>query len=1167
MFNKLIYKFMKKKRDYALPRCWNSWQKMLIFKKNLVILLLGVCFSLPTNAQAQKKTKVTLDLKDVTLNEVIEELKKQTDYDFFYNSELAKSKGKISVEAKNKEVKQLLDEILPKLGLEYAISQSLISIREKKIIQLATITGRVFDEKGNPLPGASVVIHGTTQGVTTDNDGRFSMPVRPDDILQVSFIGYKTETVQIKGKTRINVTLNPTAENIEEVTVVAFGTQKKESVVGSITTVRPMDLKTSSSDLTAGMVGKIAGIIGWKTSGLPAALTEDEMNTKFYIRGITSFNSNANTDPLILLDGVESSKLDLARIAPEDIESFSVMKDASATAMYGARGANGVILVTTKKGEEGDVYTTARYEMVVSEPTKEIDVVDPIDYMKYYNQAILNRSNSGTPKYSVERINRTASGKYPSWVYPANDWYDVLFKNRNINHHAGLSIRGGSKIVQYYASVNYNRDQGLLKTDRLNQFDCNIVNNQFTFRTNLNIDLHAGIKLVINSSASLDRYHGPTIDTKKAYSLAFNASPVDFAPTYPADDKYNWPHIRFGTTSAGTDGYSTNLNPYALVQQGYIERTRYSTINKAEYIQNLSALIKGLELRLSASLVQSGLYDQGFSTRPYYYYMSDYNQETGKHILVANPKDGNQRSKRTLDVGSKASTTDTRVTYEGRLYHNAAWGDHQTSLTGVFQMYERTFNPIENVLDGQPQRNLNYSFRASYGYKDRYFIEASGAYNGSERFAEGNRMGFFPSIGGAWVVSSENWMLPLSNILPYLKFRLSYGKVGNDGIISKPRYVYIPQIGKTGLQQSGDWIRNPQQGFNRKIVQAYPNESIEWEIAETTNFGIETQFFNGIVELQVDIYQEIRHNIISQRTIIPAHMGIEIHPLDNVGKTRSRGVDLSGKIQHSFSNDLWFILNGTLTYNKVTYKAIEEAGDKPEWQRKPGKDISQAMGYIAEGLFRDQAEIDNSPRQDGDVMPGDIKYRDINGDNVIDVNDAVFIGFPENPRLVYGFSVFLNYKNWEFSFSFQGSGKRTFFMDPMAISPFVNDHAMLQAIADDHWSENNMGKKTFWPRLSSNSIAEHNPTENWYDQENAEIRKSTYFMRECRFLRCTAISLAYNLPRKWLSSLKLHSAKLTFSTNNPFCITNFKVWDVELGEDGFNYPIQRTYSVGLNVSF
>lgn len=1162
---------MKKKQDYVLPRCWNSWREMLIFKNFFMILFFYMCFSVSENLHAQEKTKVTLDMKDVTLNEVIAELKKQTNYDFFYNSEMAKSKGKISIQAKNKEVTQLLDEILPKLGLEYAISQSLISIREKKTIQLTTITGRVFDEKGNPIPGATVLIHGTTQGVATDNDGRFSIPMRPDDILQVSFIGFKTENIEIKGKTKINITLNPTPENIEEVTVVAFGTQKKESVVGSITTIRPMDLKTSNSDLTAGIIGKVAGIVGWKTSGLPVALIEDEMNTEFYIRGITSFQGSST--PLILIDGVESSKLDLARIAPEDIESFNVMKDASATAMYGARGANGVILVTTKKGEEGDVYTTIRYEMVASEPTQEIDVVNPIDYMRYYNQAILNRSYFGTPKYSVERINRTASSKYPAWVYPANNWYDVLFKNRNINHHAGITIRGGSKVIQYYASVNYNRDQGLLKTDRLNQFDCNIVNNQITYRTNLNINLHAGIKLVINSSASLDRYHGPLINTKTAYSYAFNASPVDFAPTYPEDENYNWPHIRFGIGSGGT---REAINPYAQIQQGYVERTRYSTINRAEYIQNLSALIKGLELRLSTSLVQNGLYDQGFSTVPYYYYLKSYDHETGKHVLEPDPSFGNKGSKRTLELGSRASATETRITYEGRLYHNAAWGNHQSSLTGVFQMYERTFNPIKDVLNGQPQRNLNYSFRISYGYKDRYFIEASGAYNGSERFAEGNRMGFFPSIGGAWIVSSEKWMNSLSKIFSYLKFRLSYGKVGNDGVIETPRYVYLPKIsdvrndevGRPARQQGVyDLVPFPKDLFYRKTILAYANENIKWEIAETTNLGIETKFFNGLIEFQMDLYEEIRHNIISQRTTIPAHHGIEVPPLDNIGKTRSRGIDFIGKIQHSFNNDLWFILNGTLTYNRVIYKEIEEATDKPKWQHKIGKDISQAIGYIAEGLFRDQAEIDNSPYQDGDVMPGDIRYRDLNGDGVINVNDATFIGFPQNPRLVYGFSGFLNYKDWEFNFSFQGSGKRTFFINPMNISPFINDHAMLQAIADDHWSENNIIKKPFWPRLSPNYISEHNPLENWYDSGTAETRKSTYFMRECRFLRCTAISLAYNLPQKWLNKLKLQNVKLTLSTNNPFNITNFKIWDVELGQNGFNYPIQRTYSVGLNVSF
>nr|WP_231932314.1 MULTISPECIES: TonB-dependent receptor [Butyricimonas] len=1111
-------------------------------------------------------------MKDVTLNEIIAELKKQTNYDFFYNSELAKSKGKISINVKDKEVTQLLDEILPKLELEYAIQQNLISIRERKTIQLINVTGKVTDEKGDPIAGATVIIHGTTQGVATDADGRYSLPVKADDILQVSFIGYKTETVPVKGKTKVNITLNPTAENIEEVTVVAFGTQKKESVVGSITTVRPMDLKTSSSDLTAGFVGKIAGVIGWKQSGLPVALTEEEMNTKFYIRGVTSFQSKANYDPLILLDGVEASKLDLARIAPEDIESFSVMKDASATAMYGARGANGVILVTTKKGEEGSVYTTARYEMVTSMPTKEIEVVNPIDYMRYYNQALISRSNSATPKYSVEHINRTASGKYPSWVYPANDWYKTMFKKQNVNHYAGVSIRGGSKVIQYYASVNYNYDQGMLKTDRLNQFDCNISNHQIGFRTNLNINLHAGIKLIINSSTTLDKYHGPLVNTQTVYSYAFNASPVDFAPLYPGDETYGWPHLRFGTTSAGTNG---SVNPYALVQLGYNERTRYSTINKAEYIQNLSFLVKGLELRLSASLVQSGLYNQAFKTTPYFYYLGSYDQETGKHTLVEDAH--NNQSSRTLTATEKGASSDTRITYEGRLYHTAAWGDHSTSLTGVFQMYERTFSPVSDVLNGQPQRNLNYSARASYGYKDRYFIEASGSYNGSERFAKNNRMGFFPSIGGAWVASSEKWMQPIAKIISYLKFRLSYGRVGNDGIISTPRYVYLPQLGTinssefrgtvAASQGTKDPVPYPQDFFYRKAMVSYANEQIQWEVAETTNLGIETKFFNGLFELQADIYQEIRHNIISQRVIIPATIGIEAPPLDNIGSTRSRGFDISSKIQHSFSNDFWIILNGTLTYNKVTYKNIEEAINTPDWQRKAGKEISQSIGYIAEGLFRDQAEIDNSPRQDGDVMPGDIKYRDVNGDGTISVEDAVFIGYPENPRLVYGFSGFINYKNWEFNFSFQGSGKRSFFMNPVALSPFYRDHAMLKVIADDHWSEDNMAKKTFWPRLSTYSIAQHNPEENWYNQENTEVRKSTYFMRECKFLRCTALSLAYNLPKKWLNKINLQNAKLSFTTNNPFCFTNFKIWDVELGNDGFNYPIQKTYSVSLSVNF
>lgn len=1145
---------MKKKREYELPGGWNTWQKVLILKKILVILFLGMCLSIPVKAQSPQKTKITLNLKDVTLNEVFAELKKQTNYDFFYNSELLKTKGKISVKAENKEVKQLLDEILPGRGLEYSIQQSLITIREKKpaTVQMLSVSGKVVDEKGNPLPGATVLIQGTTQGVSTDIDGRYTLNVRPTDALRASFIGYKTEVVELKGKSQVNIRLNPTAENIEEVTVVAFGTQKKESVVSAITTVDTKALKSSSSDLTSQFAGKIAGMIGWQTGGLPGALTEDEMNTKFYIRGVTSFQTDANIDPLILIDGVESSKLDLSRMVPEDIESFSVMKDASATAMYGARGANGVILITTKKGEEGSVYTSVRYEAVMSRPTREIDVVDPVTYMKMYNRALLSRNPNATPQYSVERIDRTGSDLYPSWVYPANDWYNVLFQDYSINHRAGVNIRGGSRQVQYYASVNYTRDEGMLQTEQLNQFKCNIENNTFSFRTNLNIDLSAGIRLNINTSANMDKYRGPYTDVKQAYALAFNASPVDYAPMYPADETYNWPHLRFG-------GTATNMsNPYMLLHQGYNDRRRYSAVARAEYIHNLSPILKGLELRASVSMNQTGYYFNTYTTRPYIYGLLDYSFETGVHKLEAlNPKDASRTLSKESDGGSQSS----QISYEVQGLHVAAWGEHQTSLTVVFNGQESVTSFVPSVLDGIPNRNMGLSMRGTYGFKERYFAEASFGYNGSERFAKNHRFGFFPAVGGAWIASKENFMMGTSSWLSFLKFRFSWGKVGNDGIIKSPRFTHLPILGMKGT------INPSPEGnsLGRYQIKSYPNDRITWEIAEQSNLGIETRFFDGIVELNADIYREIRHNIIDYRYTMPATTGLEALQIGNVGKVSSKGVDLSGKVQHAFSPDFWMILNGTFTYNKAVFEKIEEATNKPAWQRKEGQEISQMVGYIAEGLFRGQAEIDNSPLQGGDVKPGDIRYRDLNNDGKIDVNDATYIGFPTTPRVIYGFSGFFNLKNIEFSFAFQGSGKRSFFMDPMKIGPFVENRAMLTAIYNDHWSENNMAERPFWPRLSTQSIDVHNPQENW--KSGAEERRSTYFMRECSFLRCTSIELGYNLPKNLLGKMKMQNAKFYARVNNPFLISDFKVWDVELGDNGFNYPIQRTWAVGVNISF
>ena len=1102
--------------------------------------------------------KVTISMKNATLEKIRAEINRQTgiDYGFQSNDKIDKNRP-FSLEVKDETVENALDILLGNSPYDYIIESNriVIILRQKPVVNLIKVSGKIVDEKGNPIAGATVLIQGTTQGVSSDADGRYSISARATDVLRVSFIGYKTGVVEIKGKDKVNIRLIPTEENLEEVTVVAFGEQKKESVVSAITTVDARNLKSSSSDLTSQFAGKIAGMIGWQTGGLPGALTEEEMNTKFYIRGITSFQTSANIDPLILIDGVESSKLDLSRMVPEDIESFSVMKDASATAMYGARGANGVILVTTKRGQEGSVYTSFRYEAVVSMPTRKIEVVDPTTYMKMYNRALLSRDPEATPQYSVERIERTGSPLYPSWVYPANDWYDIMFHDYSINHRAGLNLRGGSRQVQYYASVNYVRDEGMLKTDRLNQFKCNIENSTFSFRANLNIDLSAGIRLNINSSANLDKYHGPYADVTQAYGMAFNASPVDFAPTYPGDATFAWPHLRFGAVDQNT------ANPYMELHKGYKDRRRYSAVARAEYIHNLSPILKGLELRASVSLNQEGYYVNAYVTDPYRYALASYDFETGVHKLNAI---NSLNASRTLEKDGQQSggSQSTQMTYEIQGLHVAAWGEHQTSLTAVLNAQENSTSQTQTVLDGIPRRNLGLSMRGTYGFKSKYFLEASFGYNGSERFAKNHRFGFFPSVGGAWIASKESLLANhTAHWLSFLKFRLSWGKVGNDGVINDPHFTHLPLIKTENVM---DPSPGGQQMKKYKIT-AYPNDKITWEIAEQINFGIEAKFFGGIVDINADIYQEVRHNILDYRYTMPSSTGLEMMQIGNVGKSRSRGIDLAGKVQHMFSQDFWMILNGTFTYNKAVFKEIEEATDKPAWQRKKGHELSQKVGYIAEGLFRDEAEIANSPRQGGDVMPGDIRYRDLNGDGVIDVNDATYIGFPSTPRVIYGFGGLFVFKNIEFNFSFQGSGKRAFFVDPQKISPFVKNRAMLKAIYDDHWSTNNMQERPFWPRLSTQSIEVHNPQEDW--KSGAEERKSTYFMQECSFLRCTSIDLAYNFPQKVMQKLKMQSVKIYARVNNPFLITNFKIWDVELGDSGFNYPIQRTWSVGLNVSF
>ena len=672
---------MKKKWSHAIFRVEiRKWGRIMLV--NLILVLLsGV--SLYAQSESSRQQRITAKYQNKTILEVLEDLKTKTGYTFVHKQNDISNEVKITETFTNATLDDVLKKVLTAHGYDYSIEGKVIVVKKKAKEQqvpareIITVKGRVTDEKGNPMPGVSVVINQTTRGVATDHRGNYDILVRTDDVLKFSFIGYKDATIPVEGKSTINLSLEPAEEALEEVTVVAYGEQKRESVVGSITTVRPNSLKTSNSDLTASFVGRIPGMIGYLKGGKPGALTEAELNTQFSIRGITSFGNNVNTAPLILMDGVEVSVLDLSRIDPEDIDSFSVLKDASATAMYGARGANGVILVSTKKGVEGSVYTAFRYEAIASMPTRKIDVVDPITYMKAYNEALQTRDPLAQPKYTADRIANTGSDRFPSWLYPANDWYDLLFKDVAINYHLGLSVRGGTKIMQYYASLGHNYDEGMLKTDRLNQFNVNIRNNTTSLRINMNIDMTPSAKLVINSNSTYDSYHGPQQDVTAAYGLAFNANPVDYAAVYPADDTYVFPHIRYGYETVNS------RNPYADIQSGYVERSRFATTNRVEYIQNLSALLKGLEIRANVSLYKESYNSTPFITVPYQYRLLDYNHQTGKHTLEQ-LVEGEKNLK--VEPNSKVTIDETQLAGEFRLYYNGNWGDHTVSYTGLFNL-------------------------------------------------------------------------------------------------------------------------------------------------------------------------------------------------------------------------------------------------------------------------------------------------------------------------------------------------------------------------------------------------------------------------------------------------------------------------------------------------
>ncbi|MFB2118795.1 SusC/RagA family TonB-linked outer membrane protein [Parapedobacter sp. 2B3] len=1007
------------------------------------------------------------------------------------------------------------------------------------------ISGTVLDTSGVPLAGVSIVLKGSPSTATsTDENGRFILDLPANQgVLMFSSVGYEPHEENVKGRTRIEVRLIPSSTVMDDVVVVAFSRQKKTDLVGSVTSVKPGDLKIPGSNLTTAFAGQIAGMIAYQRSGEPG-----EDNASFFIRGVTTFGYKV--DPLILIDGVELTTLDLARLQPDDIESFSILKDATATALYGARGANGVILVATKEGKEGKAKVSVRVENSFSAPTTNVQLADPVTYMKLHNEAILTRDPLGRLPYQQKKIDATEAGGDP-YLYPANDWRKMLFKDYTMNQRANFNVSGGGAVARYYFAGTYNQDNGMLKVDNRNNFNTNIDLKSYLIRSNINVNITKSLEVGVRLYGSFDDYTGPIDGGTGMYNKVMRSNPALFPAYYPVSEEYQYiDHILFGNTSLSND----YINPYADMVRGYRDYSRSLMMAQFEIKQDLQFLTPGLSFRALGSTNRRSYFDVTRSYLPFFYTADPFFSSPGDYRLSAlNENTGTEYLDYTLGDKIISSTfyLESAIDYQKTFNEK-----HGVSSMLVYIMRQSLDADADDLQQSLPSKNLGLSGRFTYSYDSRYFGEFNFGYNGSERFHEKHRFGFFPSAGIAWNISNEKFWSPIKPTFNMLKIRATYGYVGNDAIGSPAdRFFYLSNLNMRDAARGASFGSDYEYYRDGISISRYDNPDITWEIAEKLNLGIELGLLNKI-DIQADFFTEKRTNILMTRESVPTTMGLSSAVRANVGEASSKGMDLSVDYRHSFGPDFWLSTRGNFTYATNKYLVFEE----PQYPGQPylsrvGYGLSQQWGYIADHLFVDDNEVKNSPRQHlGQYAAGDIKYLDISGDGQITTLDQVPIGNPTVPEIVYGFGFSLGYKRFDVSCFFQGLAQESFWIDPQATAPFIGHKQLLKAYADNYWSENNRNSYALWPRLSTQ------------ESDNNMVR-STWFMQDGTFLRLKSAEIGYTVrPKDTAKRLGIDNLRIYASGTNLLLWSKFKHWDVEMAGDGLGYPIQRVFNMGIMVS-
>jgi len=1090
---------------------------------------------------SNQEQNITVKLQNQTVKEVINYIENNSNYIFVYAKNLLETLSqKVSIRVEDKNISYIMDILSRETNLNYEIKgrQIILSRRNNKSQQEKkgiNINGTVWDEHGEPLIGVNVSVKSTNIGATTDLNGNYFLTVPNKNAeLVFQYIGYEPKNIVVGNQININVNMKEVVTSLNEVVVVGFGSQKRESVVGSITTIEPTFLQQSPTRaLSNNLAGQLAGVIAVQRSGEPGV-----DGSTFWIRGISSFQ-NAGRNPLVLVDGIERTLDDMN---PAEIESFSVLKDAAASAVYGVRGANGVILVNTKRGKLGRPSIDVHYEQGFTQPVKLPNFIGSADYLSLMNE--LSIDGGGLEIYSPDIIEKYRTGADPE-LYPDINWLDLVTKNYASNRRANLNITGGSDILRYSLVVSYYGESGIFERDKTQTWDSSTRLNKYNIRSNVDVNITKTTVARISVGGFLQDTNGMVDegDTRASdhiLNISFETPPFVHPAVYSSGE---FPKVK------------SRQNPWArATQHGFSTYSSAKIESLFSLEQDLKDLLPGLKIKGIFSFdryMKSGVVR---SKSPDYYYPATSRLENGDlDISIA-------------DYGQMFLGTDSkkewgnRATYiEGNLNYSQRFGKH--NVEGMFMYNQRDYQDGSVV----PYRRMGIAGRASYNYDNRYIAEFNFGYNGSENFAKGYRFGFFPSVAVGYLISEESFMKNYKETFSKLKLRASWGLVGNDQLEGR-RFAYITTINSSNDNQY-KWGVNNDYHRTGRFEGDFGIPDLTWETVEKVNLGIELGLWNAL-DLQIDWFKDKRRDIFMKRNMIPSAAGFVNTPWANFGKVNNSGVDMSLVYNKQINKDWYLGVRSTFTYAKNKIIEQDEApGVKGTNRQRTGQSVGQLFGLVADGLFTedDFADIENGILKDdipkhsfvSKIRPGDIKYVDIDGDGAVTDMDEVALKGTTDPQLIYGFGMNVGYQNFDFNLFLQGNGKTYRFIGGSGFMPGSSMGAMYNVFENyqDRWIPENPSQNVFYPRLT-------------YGQNENNSKNSTWWLRDMSMLRVKDVEVGYRFPKAWINRYGVKALRLYLKGSNLLTFSKFKMWDPELAtSNGMKYPIMKSISVGVDVNF